>query len=98
MEVSFRDATLDQMEIDPSFEGGYPHGAVKAFRKRLQGIRSAIGERDFYAMKSWHFEKLKGKRAHQRSIRLNHQFRLILEIKESGSNKQIEIVSIEDYH
>ena len=44
------------------------------------------------------FEKLKGARAHQRSIRLNDQWRLILEIEGKGDSKAIVIVSIEDYH
>ena len=48
-------------------------------------------------MKSMHFEKLKGSRSHQRSIRLNKQFRLILEI-EVEKRKVAVIIAIEDYH
>ena len=98
MEVSFKDVSLNHLEADPSFTGGYSQAVVKAFRKRLQGIRSAIDERDFYQMKSWHFEKLEGKRKHQRSIMLNDQFRLIVELKGSGKNKRVWIIGIEDYH
>ena len=98
MEVSFKDEALDQLEVDPSFTSGYPQGVVSAFRKRLQGIRSATDERDFYAMKSWHFEKLKGKRKHQRSIMLNDQYRLILEFEDSSKTKRVWIIGIEDYH
>ena len=98
MEVSFRDESLNHLETDQSFTGGYSQAVVKAFRKRLQGIRSAIDERDFYQMKSWHFEKLKGKRQHQRSIMLNDQFRLILEFKGSDKNRRVWIIRIEDYH
>ena len=98
MEVSFRDESLNRLETDRQFAGGYPQAMVRAFRKRLQGIRSAFDERDFYQMKSWHFEKLKGKRKHQRSIMLNDQFRLILEFKGSGKNKRVWIIGIEDYH
>ena len=98
MEVSFRDSTLDRLETDPAFTGGYPQGIVKAFRRRLQGIRAATDERDFYRMKSWHFEKLKGKRQHQHSIRLNEQIRLLLELEGSGRTKRVRIIDIEDYH
>lgn len=98
MEVSFRDESLCRLETDPSFNAGYPRAVVRAFRIRLQGIRSAIDERDFYEMKSWHFEKLKGQRKHQRSIKLNVQFRLIIEIKGVGKNKRVWINGIEDYH
>ena len=77
---------------------GLAPGIVKAFRSRVQGLRAAADERDLYAIKSWRFEKLKGKRQHQCSIRLNDQFRLILEIVQEGEVKRLQIVSIEDYH
>jgi len=44
------------------------------------------------------FEKLKGARSHQRSIRMNDQWRLILQLEEEGEAKTVLIVSIEDYH
>ena len=98
MEVVFNNHDLDELETDSSFTKGYSEGIVKAYRKRLQGIRSAVDERDFYAMKSWHFEKMKGQRQHQHSIKLNDQFRLVLEIQESNRVKRIRIMGIEDYH
>lgn len=98
MEVEFADPDLDRLETDPSFNKGLSAGVVTAYRKRLQGIRSAPDERDFFAMKSWRFEKLKGKRQHQHSMRLNDQFRLILEMVGTGRDKRLRIVGIEDYH
>ena len=98
MEVVFNDHDLDKLETDSSFTKGYSEGIVKAYRKRLQGIRSAVDERDLHALKSWHFEKLKGQRQHQHSIKLNDQFRLVLEIEDSGRQKRIRIMGIEDYH
>lgn len=98
MDVTFADDDLDQLEIDLSFDMSLPQGIVKAYRKRLQIIRSARDERDFYALRSLHFEKLKGPRQHQRSMRLNDQFRLILEFEGNGDNKQVRIAGIEDYH
>ena len=98
MNVEFADDDLDRLETDPTFTMGLPEGLVRAYRMRLQFIRSAADERDFYALKSLHFEKLKGKRSHQRSIRLNKQFRLVLELETSGGSKRVKIVSIEDYH
>lgn len=61
-------------------------------------LRDAEDERDLYALKSLHFEKLKGARAHQRSLRLNDQFRLIVEIVPTGARNAVVVVSIEDYH
>ena len=98
MEVSFRDATLDRLETDPRFDGGYGAAIVKAFRKRMQLIRAAEDQRAFYGMKSLHFEKLKGARGHQHSMRLNDQWRLVLELADLGQKKLVHVVSIEDYH
>ncbi|MBX6316083.1 MAG: type II toxin-antitoxin system RelE/ParE family toxin [Isosphaeraceae bacterium] len=44
------------------------------------------------------FEKLKGNRSHQRSMRLNRQWRLIVEIKASNPRNIIVVVGIEDDH
>jgi proteic killer suppression protein len=95
--VRFADKKLWQLETDPKARSGLPQDVVKAFRKRMQFIRSAVGEQVFYAMKSLHYEKLKGKRSHQRSMRLNDQFRLIVEI-EQANQRTVVVVSIEDYH
>lgn len=98
MDVAFRDADLDRLETDASFDGGHQPAIVKAFRKRMQAIRAAADERDFRNQKSLRFEKLKADRAHQHSMRLNDQWRLILELKGKGRDKTVVIVRIEDYH
>ena len=98
MEVQYRDASLDRLETDPDYTGGHDQGVVRAFRLRVQTIRAATDERAFYELKSLHFEKLKGNRSHQHSMRLNKQWRLILEFDGSGSAKVVCIVAIEDYH
>lgn len=98
MEVSFEDPTLERLEADPRFTAGLDAALVKAFRKRMQFIRSALDERALYAMKSLHYEKLKGDRTGQRSIRLNDQWRLILRAAEDDAGKRIVILSITDYH
>jgi proteic killer suppression protein len=98
MEVRFRAGSLETLESDAAFDGGYPQAVVRAFRMRMQLIRSADDERAFYALKSLHFQKLKGDRDHQHSIRLNDQWRLIIELEESKPRKTVWIVDIEDYH
>jgi proteic killer suppression protein len=97
-EVSFKDASLEKLEQDPKYTAGYDAAIVKAFRKRMQLVRAATDERDFISMRSLNFERLKGKRQHQFSMRLNDQWRLILEIEGAGTNKKLLIVGIEDYH
>jgi len=98
MEVQFKDADLDILEQDANFTAGLSQSLVSAFRKRMQQIRAAPDERVFYALKSLHFEKLKGGRSHQHSMRLNDQWRLIIEFDDRKSPKEIIIIGIEDYH
>ncbi len=98
MEVRFRDGRLDRLETDPKFDGGFSQAVVRVFRKRLQFIRDTPDERVFYQMRSLHFEKLKGKRKHQYSMRLNDQWRLILELDERAPTKVVVVVAVEDYH
>jgi len=98
MEIVFRNKDLDRLEIDPHFTAGLMPEIVKAYRKRVWAIRNAIDERDFYCFKSWRFEKLKGNRSRQHSIRLNQQWRLIIEIVDMKPSNVIEIIGIEDYH
>jgi proteic killer suppression protein len=64
MDVRIVGTDLARLDADPEFDGGYPKEAVHGFRKVMQAIRAAVDERDLYAMKSLHFEKLKGDRAH----------------------------------
>ena len=98
MEVQFRDEKLDRLETDPRYDGGFSQAVVTAFRKRMQMIRAAPDERVFYQLKSLHFEKLQGSRSHQHSMRLNDQWRLIMEFVGEAPKKIVVIVSIEDYH
>lgn len=97
MEVEHEDGNLERLEFDPSFNGGLDQALVKAFRKVMQWIRAAADERDFYALKSLHFEKLRGSKS-DRSMRLNDQWRLIVQIKGAGKKKRVVIRSITDYH
>jgi proteic killer suppression protein len=98
MEVEFDDEDLDRLETDPQFTAGLSQEIVRAYRKRMQQIRAFLDERDFYAAKALHFEKLKGNRDGQHSIRLNMQWRLILEVRGDHPYKVIGIVEIVDYH
>lgn len=98
MDVEFDDEDLDRLEIDASFTAGFSQEIVSAYRKRMQQIRAAPDERVFYSLKSLHFEKLKGDRGGQHSMRLNSQWRLVIEIRGNHPCKVIGIVEIVDYH
>lgn len=95
MQVEFRDADLDRLETDPEFTGGYPREVIEVYRRRMQAIRDAVDERDLYVFRSWRFKKLQGDRLHQRSIRLNRQWRLVVEIRKASPTNVMVIVSIE---
>src|SRR5262245_61511827 len=86
MHVEFDDEDLERLEADPNFAAGHDVSTVKGFRKAMQVIRSATDERDFYAMKSLHYEKLKGDRSHQHSLRLTIKWRLIVELGGKAPN------------
>lgn len=98
MEIEFADPDYDRLETDAGFTAGFSAPVVKAYRKRLQYIRAAADERDFYALKSLHFEKLKGDRDGEHSMRLNDQWRLILRLEKRSEGKLVVVISIEDYH
>lgn len=96
--MCFLDDRLDKLEGDPTYAAGFSHAVVRAFRKKMQYLRAAVDERDLRNMKSLHFEKLAGSRQHRHSIRLNDQYRLIIEITGHASQKILTIIGIEDYH
>jgi toxin HigB-1 len=98
MNPIFKNDNLSKLEIDATFDGGFEPGIVKAFRKRMQQIWAADDERDFYGLRSLNFEKLKGNRKHQYSMRLNDKWRLIIEFEGSGRGKKVVVIGIEDYH
>ncbi|WP_057972272.1 type II toxin-antitoxin system RelE/ParE family toxin [Lysobacter antibioticus] len=98
MEVQFEDPSLERLETDPKYTAGLDAALVKIFRRRMQFIRASPDERAFYAMKSLHYEKLKGDLVGQRSMRLNDQWRLLLRLEEDDKGKLVVIVSIADYH
>lgn len=98
MEIEFRNSDLDRLETEATFTAGFSGEIVRAFRKRIQAVRAALDERDLYAVRGNRFEKLKGSRAHQYSMRLNDQWRLILEIKQATPKNTLVVINIEDYH
>lgn len=98
MDAEFDSNDLDRLETDASYSGGFGPEIVRGFRKVMVAIRAAHDERDLYALRGLRFEKLSGQRKHQHSLRINKQWRLIVELRGTGGSKRIGIVGIEDYH
>lgn len=97
MEVSFADESLAAIETDPAGTS-LPLAVVNSARKKLHYIRAAPDERSLRNWRSLHYEKLSGKRSGQRSIRLNEQWRMILELDESTNPHKIIVLSIENHY
>jgi proteic killer suppression protein len=98
LEIVILDKTLLDLATNKNARSGFPQAVEKKFRFRIQQIMSFIDEREFYSLKSLRFEKLKGDRSHQHSVRLNDQWRMILEFEGEAPNKRLVVVGIEDYH
>ena len=71
---------------------------TEKYRRVLGFIVQAADERDLYAMKSLHYEKLGGGRTGQRSLRLNRQWRLIVRLEPRENENTVVVVEIVDYH
>ena len=98
MRYTFAKKNILQLFTDRKGANKYPAPVVDAFFRAVAVIDGAKDERDLYALKSLRYEKLKGKRQKQRSVRLNDQFRLIVQVEEDPEGKYFLIVDIEDYH
>lgn len=100
MEVRHEDSELEKIEFDENYNGKMDHKLARCFRKVMNIVRSVDNETELYNWRSLNFEKLKGKRCDEYSLRLNDQWRLIVEIEhQAGSNANIcVVISIEDYH
>jgi len=98
MDFEIADDDVERLVFNDEGAANYAKGIPKIIRRRIQTIQSAPDEREFYKIKSLHFEKLKGNRSHQRSMRLNDQWRLILEIEDGNPTNKVIVKAIEDYH
>jgi len=98
MEIEFDDDALDRLETDPTFTAGFQPAVVKGYRKAIGFIRQAQDERDFQAMRGLNFKALKHDREGQHSMKLNDQYRLILELRGEAPNKRVGVIEIVDYH
>src|SRR3989304_1884221 len=89
MDVRFDDDDLDRLETDSSFTAGHSAAIVKRYRRVLQHIRAALDERDLRAWPGLRFEQLERKRQGQYSMRLNDQFRLVVQLEGEAPKKVV---------
>ncbi|MCX6046638.1 MAG: type II toxin-antitoxin system RelE/ParE family toxin [Chloroflexi bacterium] len=94
----FKNRKLTLLYTDRVDAHKYPAEVIDAFFKVMALIRNAQDERDLRAFHSLNYETLKGNRSHQNSLRLNKQWRLIVERALDDHERVLWIIDIEDYH
>jgi len=94
----FKNKKLEALYTEEKGAHKYSRGVVDAFVDVMSVISAAVDERDLRKLKGLRYEKLRGDRKGQHSIRLNDQFRLIVERGEDHQGKYLLIIGIEDYH
>lgn len=98
MEIAFADESLALLETDDAGETRLPVAVIRSARKKLVMLRAAPDDRTLRKWKGLHYEKLKGDRDGQRSIRLNDQFRMVFILDNEADPKRVTILAVEDYH
>ncbi len=98
MEVQHDDPTLERLDMDPEYQTNLAPAIARAFVKKMILVHSVPNEAELNKYPGLHCEKLKGDRSHQRSIRLNDQYRLIFEIRKRDGGNIFVVKGIEDYH
>ena len=96
MRFKFKKKKIEALYIEEKNAHKYPN-VIDDFFDAMSAIAAARDERDLYALKGFHFEKLKG-RSGERSLRLNKQWRLIISVGEDEEGSYLLIIDIEDYH
>jgi len=98
LRFAFRNKSLLLLYTEEKGVHRYPPNVVESFFDIMAIIHAALNESDIRAFKGLRYEKLKGDRQEQVSLRLNDQYRLIIEIGNDASGKVIWIIEITDYH
>ena len=98
MEVFFADDVLALIETERAGETRLPVAIIKSARRKLTVLRAAPDDRSLRKWKSLHYEKLKGRRDGERSIRLNDKYRIVFMMDEEKTPPIVTVLSIEDYH
>jgi proteic killer suppression protein len=98
LRFAFKSKKLEALYTEEKGARKYGPKVVKAFFEVMAVISAARDERDLRALKSLHYEKLKGNRSHQHSLVLHSGFRLIIEREIDEQGRYVLIITIEDYH
>lgn len=98
MELRHTDPEIARLESDPDYRGTIHRDLVSRVRRVLNLIRSVSHEAELGRFAGLRFKKLHGDRAHEYSMRINDQWRLIVEIEKGDAGNRVVVKGIEDYH
>ncbi|NJO33293.1 MAG: hypothetical protein HC869_09235 [Rhodospirillales bacterium] len=98
MELEYADAKLAKIETDNAGVTRLPVLVIRAARRKLTLLRAATDDRTLRNWKSLHYEKLKGDREGQRSIKLSDEYRIVFELDSEAEPPKATIMAIEDCH
>jgi proteic killer suppression protein len=99
MRLRFEDDDLRRLYSEAGFRlPQFGRELTRQFRKKVGALDQAPDERALRNLKSLHYEKLKGGRTGERSVRLNKQWRLILRLEKDSQGRLVAIIKIDDYH
>ena len=98
MRTVFLDKKLEALYTQEKGAHRVDPAVLEAFFEVVAAVQASKDPQDLRALKSLHYEKLKGDRKGDRSLRLHTGWRLIVREKRDGQGIYIEIVEIDDYH
>lgn len=99
MRIVFVDPALRRLYEDASYgPPRYDRELIRAFRKRVQLLGAVSNEVELRSFRSARFEKLKGDRGDQYSIRVHHQWRLVLQFRTEDDGRVAVVIELVDYH
>jgi toxin HigB-1 len=94
MEVTFSDPAYDRLETDRSYTHNLPSSVVSAYRMRLQLLRAARDENDLAAMRCLCLRPLQARSQRRRTIQLDSEYRLVLEVLRRSGEVVVRIVEV----
>ncbi|MGM0621881.1 MAG: type II toxin-antitoxin system RelE/ParE family toxin [Bacteroidota bacterium] len=100
MKVRFKSKELEYYFVTPleELKGKLPfqQNVIKQYKKKIQILITIDSINELIHFKSFNFEKLKGKRKNDYSIRLNNQYRLIFTVSSEKNEIIFNVVVINE--
>jgi proteic killer suppression protein len=98
VKIDFLDKKLEALYTQGKGARRLDPEAYEAFLDVVAAVQASKNPQDLRALRSLHYEKLKGDRKGDRSLRLHKGQRLIVREQRDADGIYMEIVEIDDYH